>query len=122
MSSIFLQFWCNVIHCKSAYKNGSSIICVSRMLEHVCYVPFSLQNCKFGKYLIVVFCSRKHRSRKQRTFFVSVYDLSPPPNSTEVLFIISRAGIRPIKEHYTYVNWLNFFFVLTEIHVSKTRF
>ena len=35
--------------------------------------------------VIVVSCSRKHRSRKQRTFFVSAYELSPPPNSTEVL-------------------------------------
>ena len=42
MSSI-LQFWCNVIYCKSAYKDGSTVICVPSMLEHVWYEPFSLK-------------------------------------------------------------------------------
>ena len=35
MSPAFLQFWCNIIHCKSAYKNtDSTVICVPCMLEH----------------------------------------------------------------------------------------
>ena len=35
MSPAFLQFWRNIIHCKSAYKKDSTVICVLCMLEHV---------------------------------------------------------------------------------------
>ena len=35
-------------------KTDPTVICVSRMLEHVCYEPFSLQNCRFGRYLILI--------------------------------------------------------------------
>ena len=50
MSSIFdmilevtlcVQHFCDVIHCKSAYKNGFHFICVPCMLEHFLYEPFS---------------------------------------------------------------------------------
>ena len=44
MCPAFLQFWCNVIHCKNGYKKtDSTVICVPCMLEHVCYEPFSLK-------------------------------------------------------------------------------
>ena len=32
----------------------STVICVPCMLEHVGYEPFSLQNCRFGKYLTLI--------------------------------------------------------------------
>ena len=31
-------------------KMDSTVICVPCMLEHVCYEPFSLKNCRFGRY------------------------------------------------------------------------
>ena len=51
MCLAFLQFWCNVINCKSA---DSTVICVSCMVEHVCYEPFTLKNCRFGRYLMLI--------------------------------------------------------------------
>ena len=62
MCPVFLQFWCNVIHCKSAYKNGSHcLICVSCMLGHVCYEPFSFKELQIWKisyvnWLNFVYC------------------------------------------------------------------
>ena len=35
VSPAFLRFWCNVIHCKSAYEMNSTVVCVPCMLEHV---------------------------------------------------------------------------------------
>ena len=32
----------------------STVICVPCMLEHVCYEPFSLKNCGFGRYLMLI--------------------------------------------------------------------
>ena len=29
-------------------------ICVPCMLEHLCYDPFSLQNCRFKRYLMLI--------------------------------------------------------------------
>ena len=54
MCKAFLQFWCNVINCKSAYETDSTVICVPCMLEHICYVPFSLKNCRLGRYLMLI--------------------------------------------------------------------
>ena len=34
-------------------KTDSTVICVPCMLEHVCYKPFSLKNCKFERYLML---------------------------------------------------------------------
>ena len=31
-------------------KTDSTVICVPFMLEHVCYEPFSLKNCRSGRY------------------------------------------------------------------------
>ena len=42
---------------KSAYKNAgtdSTVICVPCMLQHVYYEPFSLKNCRFGRYLMLI--------------------------------------------------------------------
>ena len=33
-------------------KTDSTVICVPCMLKHVCYQPFSLQNCRFGRYFL----------------------------------------------------------------------
>ena len=35
-------------------KTNSIVICVPCMLEHVCYEPFSLKNCKFGRCLMLI--------------------------------------------------------------------
>ena len=32
----------------------STVICVPCMLEHVCYEPFSLKNCRFGRYRMLI--------------------------------------------------------------------
>ena len=54
MCLAFLQFWCNVIHCKSAYKTDPTVICVPCILEHICYELFSFKNCKYGRYLMLI--------------------------------------------------------------------
>ena len=54
MCPAFLQFWCNVIRYKSAYKNGFHCYLCSLYVEHVCYEPFSLTNFRFGE--LVEFC------------------------------------------------------------------
>ena len=66
MCTAFLQIWCNVIHCQSAYKNGFH--CVPRMLEHVCYEPISLKNLQIWKISYVnwsnfVYCLKFTRLR-----------------------------------------------------------
>ena len=35
-------------------KADSTVICVSCMLDHVFYEPFSLKKCRFGKYLMLI--------------------------------------------------------------------
>ena len=35
-------------------KTDSTVICVSCMLEHICYKPFSLKNCRFGGYNMLI--------------------------------------------------------------------
>ena len=35
-------------------KMDSTVICVLCMLKHVCYEPFSLQNCRLGRYLMLI--------------------------------------------------------------------
>ena len=35
-------------------KMDSTVIYVPCMLEHVCYEPFPLINCKFGRYLMLI--------------------------------------------------------------------
>ena len=76
-------------------KTDSTVICVTCMLDYVCFEPFSLKNCRFGKYLmLIVFCvlSEIHASKtpfKQthenlrlniyaRMFWEPVYKISYP--------------------------------------------
>ena len=40
-------------------KTDSTVICVPCMLEHVYYEPFSLINCRFGRYLMLIDCDLK---------------------------------------------------------------
>ena len=35
-------------------KRDSTVICVPCTLGHVCYEPFSLKNCRFGRYLTLI--------------------------------------------------------------------
>ena len=35
-------------------KTDSTVIYVPCMLEHVCYEPFSLKNCRFRRYLMLI--------------------------------------------------------------------
>ena len=35
-------------------KADSTVICVPCMLQHVCYEPFSLKSCRFGRYLMLI--------------------------------------------------------------------
>ena len=35
-------------------KTDSTVICVPCMLEHVCCEPFSLKNCRFERYLMLI--------------------------------------------------------------------
>ena len=35
-------------------KTDSTVVRVPCMLEHVCYEPFSLKNCRFGRYLMLI--------------------------------------------------------------------
>ena len=37
-------------------KTDSTVICVPCMLEDVCYELFSLKNCRFGAYLMLIGC------------------------------------------------------------------
>ena len=53
MRPAFLQFSCSVI-VNLLIKMDSTVICVPCMPEHVCYEPFSLKNCRFGRYLMFI--------------------------------------------------------------------
>ena len=35
-------------------KTDSTVICVPCMPEHVCFEPFSLKNCRFGNYVMLI--------------------------------------------------------------------
>ena len=35
-------------------KTDSTVICVSCMLDHVCYEPFSLKTFRFERYLMLI--------------------------------------------------------------------
>ena len=45
----FVLFIVNLI-----IKTDSTVICVLCLLEHVCYEPFSLKNCRFVRYLMLI--------------------------------------------------------------------
>ena len=53
MCSAFLQFCAMLFIANLLIKTDSTAICILCMLEHVCYDPFSLKNCRFGRYLML---------------------------------------------------------------------
>ena len=56
MSSIFFSFGAMLFTVNLLIKTDSTAICVPCMLEHVCYEPLSLKNCRFGRYLEDILC------------------------------------------------------------------
>ena len=50
-------------------KTDSTVKCVPCMREHVCYEPFSLKNCRFGRYIMNEFLvlSGIHVSETQKS-------------------------------------------------------
>ena len=34
--------------------DSTGVFCVPCMPEHVCYEPFSLKNCRFGRYFMLI--------------------------------------------------------------------
>ena len=51
MCPAFLQFGAMLFIVNLLIKTDSTVICVPCLTEHVCYEPFSLKNCRFGRYL-----------------------------------------------------------------------
>ena len=78
MCPAFLQFWCNVIHCKSAYKNGHTVICVPCMFEHVCYEPFLLSEIHVSKTRFKQINENLTLNVYARMFWEPVYKISYP--------------------------------------------
>ena len=58
MAILSVQHFCNfcAILCivNLLIKTDSTVISVLCMLEHVCYESFSLKNCRFGRYLMLI--------------------------------------------------------------------
>ena len=52
----FLQFGVMLVIVNLLIKTDSTVICVPCIIEHVCYEPFSLKNCRFGRYLMLIGC------------------------------------------------------------------
>ena len=50
--SHFCRFGAMLLIVNLLIKTDSTVVCVLSMLEHVYYEPFSLQNCRFGRYRI----------------------------------------------------------------------
>ena len=47
----FCSFGTMLFNVNQLIETDSTVLCVPYMLEHVCCEPFSLKNCKFGRYL-----------------------------------------------------------------------
>ena len=62
MCPVCWQFWCNEYGSFGAMlfiinlltETDSTVICVPCMLEHICYEPFSLKDCRFGRYPMLI--------------------------------------------------------------------
>ena len=54
MSSIIFSFGTMLFILNLLIKTDSTVICVPCMLQHVCYEPFSLKRCRFGRYFILI--------------------------------------------------------------------
>ena len=66
MCQYFYSFGAMLFTANLLIKTDSTVICVPCMLGHVCYEPFSLKNCRFGRYLMLIeFCvlSEIHASK-----------------------------------------------------------
>ena len=50
----FCSFGAELFIINLLIKTDSTVICVLCMLEHICYEPFSLQNCRFGRYFMLI--------------------------------------------------------------------
>ena len=51
MCPAFCSFGAMLFIVNLLVKTDFIVICVPCMLEHVCYEPFSLKNCRFGRYV-----------------------------------------------------------------------
>ena len=99
--SAFLQFWWNAVHCKSAYKTDSTVICVKCMLELVCFEPFPLTGLQIWKicyvnWLKFEFLSEIHASK---TRFKQINENLRPK-------IYACMFWKPLTEFYT-INFIN---------------
>ena len=54
----FLQFGAKLFIVNLVIKTDSTVICVTCILELVYYEPYSLKNCRFGRYLMLIDLSR----------------------------------------------------------------
>ena len=50
----FVQHFAMLFIVNLLIKMDSTVVCVPCMLLHVGYKPFSLKNCTFGRYLILI--------------------------------------------------------------------
>ena len=50
MCPVFCSFGAMLFIVNLLIKADSTVICVSCTLEHVCYEPLSLKNCRFRRY------------------------------------------------------------------------
>ena len=54
MCPAFLSFGAMLFIVHLLIKRDSTVISVPCMLEHVCYEPFSLKTCRFGRYVMLI--------------------------------------------------------------------
>ena len=54
MSSLFYSFGAILFIVNLLIKADSTVICIPCLLEHVCYEPFYLKTCRFGRYLMLI--------------------------------------------------------------------
>ena len=54
MCRAFCSFSAMLFTVNLLMKTDSTAFCVPCMLEHVCHEPFSLKNCRFGDYLMLI--------------------------------------------------------------------
>ena len=51
---LFCNFGAMLFTVNLFIKTDSTVICVPCVLKHVCYEPYSLKNCRFGRHLIFI--------------------------------------------------------------------
>ena len=50
----FFTFGAIILIVNLLVKTDSTFTCVPFMLKHACYEPFSLKNCRFVRYLMLI--------------------------------------------------------------------